>query len=60
MEDMGPTGSVAGTPDGTERLENLAGDPQSPLRIERLAFGGSAEQEGVVLTTLDRAVNWVR
>ena len=60
MEGTKQEGSVAGVPDGTERLKNLAGDPQSAPRIARLAFGGSAEQEGVVLTTLDRAVNWVR
>jgi len=60
MDGIEAKGGVSGTPGGTERSDNLAGDPQSPLRIERLAFGGSPEQEGVVLTTLDRAVNWVR
>jgi NADH-quinone oxidoreductase subunit B len=60
MEGIEAKGGVAGTPSGTDRADNLAGDPQSPLRIERLAFGGSPEQEGVVLTTMDRAVNWVR
>ena len=60
MEDAEAKGVWAGTPGGVERLDNLAGDPQSPPRIARLAFGGSAEQEGVVLTTLDKAVNWVR
>ena len=60
MEGKEAKGSAAETPEGTERADNLAGDPQSPPRIERLAFGGSPEQEGVVLTTMDRAVNWVR
>ena len=60
METTDPKGVWAGDPSGVERAENLAGDPQSPTRIARLAFGGSAEQEGVVLTTLDNAVNWVR
>jgi len=60
MERTEAKGVWAGTPGGADRLDNLAGDPQSPPRIARLAFGGSAEQEGVVLTTLDKAVNWVR
>ena len=45
---------------GTDHFDNLAGDPQSPSRIVQLAYGGHPEQEGVMLTTLDRAVNWVR
>lgn len=45
---------------GTERFDNLAGDPQSPTRIATLAYGGSHEQEGLILTTLDNAVNWIR
>ena len=44
MEGKEAKGSAAETPEGTERADNLAGDPQSPLRIERLAFGGSPEQ----------------
>lgn len=43
-----------------ERFADLAGDPQSPTRIAQLAYGGDNEQEGVLLTTLDNAVNWVR
>ncbi len=43
-----------------ERFNNLAGDPQSPTRIASVAYGGDAEQEGLILTTLDKAVNWVR
>jgi NADH-quinone oxidoreductase subunit B len=45
---------------GEERFQALAGDPQSPARIAQVTYGGSHEQEGVVLTTLDSAVNWVR
>jgi NADH-quinone oxidoreductase subunit B len=45
---------------GNQRFDNLAGDPQSPARIAQLAYGGRPEQEGVVLTTMDMAVNWVR
>jgi NADH-quinone oxidoreductase subunit B len=60
METAEPKGVWAGNPSSAERSDNLAGDPQSRPRITRLAFGGSAEQEGVVLTTLDKAVNWVR
>jgi len=45
---------------GHERFEDLAGDPQSSRRIATLAYGGSSEQEGVLFTTLDNAVNWVR
>ncbi len=45
---------------GTERFDNLVGDPQSPRRIAQLAYGGDQEQEGLILTTLDNAVNWIR
>jgi NADH-quinone oxidoreductase subunit B len=45
---------------GTERFENLAGDPQSPTRIASLSYGGDYEKEGLILTTLDNAVNWIR
>ncbi len=45
---------------GTDRFVNLAGDPQSPTRIANVTYGGSHEQEGLILTTLDNAVNWIR
>ena len=35
-------------------------DPLAPARIAQVTYGGSHEQEGLVLTTLDSAVNWVR
>ncbi len=35
-------------------------DPQVPARLARVAYGGSHETEGLILTTLDSAVNWVR
>ncbi|MGZ4819156.1 MAG: NADH-quinone oxidoreductase subunit B [Terriglobales bacterium] len=46
---------------GDERFENLEGyhthDPKTVLR--EINFG-EAEPEGVIMTTLDNAVNWVR
>jgi NADH-quinone oxidoreductase subunit B len=44
---------------GNERFNNLAGDPQSPTRIANVTYGGE-ENDGLILTTLDMAVNWVR
>ena len=44
---------------GNERFNNLAGDPQSPTRIANVTYGGE-ENDGLILTTLDAAVNWVR
>jgi NADH-quinone oxidoreductase subunit B len=37
-----------------------AGDPQLPARLAQVTYGGSHETEGLILTTLDSAVNWVR
>jgi len=45
---------------GEERFLNTVGDPHDPRQVVRATFGGDAEQEGVILTTLDKAVNWVR
>ena len=45
---------------GDERFLNTVGDPQDLRQMVRATFGGDADQEGVILTTLDKAVNWVR
>src|SRR3954465_2426447 len=45
---------------GDQRFLNTVGDPQDVRQMVRATFGGSYEQEGLVLTTLDNAVNWVR
>ncbi len=44
---------------GEDRFDNLAGEPQDQRRIQELTFG-EQEHEGILLTTLDNAVNWVR
>ena len=44
---------------GVQRFRNLAGDPQSTSRVAEVTFGDQ-QNEGIVLTTLDYAVNWVR
>ncbi len=46
---------------GDERLENVEGyHPHDPRGTIREVHFGEAQPEGVVLTTLDNAVNWVR
>ena len=42
---------------GKDRFENLAGS--EPERVREVTFG-EQPYEGLVLTTLDKAVNWVR
>ena len=44
---------------GAERFDNLVGSDQSRGQILRAAFG-QQQHEGVVLTQLDKVVNWVR
>src|SRR5512141_157725 len=44
---------------GTERFDNLVGTDQSVGAVRRATFG-EQPNEGLVLTTLDNAVNWVR
>ncbi len=44
---------------GEERFDDLVGSEHDSRRIREVAFG-SQQPEGVVMTTLDRAVNWVR
>jgi NADH-quinone oxidoreductase subunit B len=46
---------------GDERFENLEGSHQhEPKGIVREAVFGDPQAEGIILTTLDNAVNWVR
>jgi NADH-quinone oxidoreductase subunit B len=44
---------------GHTRFENTVGSEHDARRIARVTYGSEAE-EGIVLTTLDKAVNWVR
>ncbi len=44
---------------GDERLDNLVGSQHDLRRMKEVAFG-EAQPEGILLTTLDKAVNWVR
>ncbi len=44
---------------GKERFENLAGAPGSTTHIQQVAFGDE-QPEGIILTQLDKAVNWAR
>ncbi len=46
-------------PTGRQRFANLAGDPVDGRHIRSVTFGTDTP-EGVVLTSLDKAVNWVR
>jgi NADH-quinone oxidoreductase subunit B len=46
-------------PTGHERFANLAGDPVDREHIRSVTYGTDTP-EGVVLTNLDKAVNWVR
>jgi NADH-quinone oxidoreductase subunit B len=53
-----PPGELPET--GDQRFLNTVGDPQDPRQVVRATFGGLENDESVVLTTLDKAVNWVR
>src|SRR5690242_21461864 len=44
---------------GNERFENVVGSEHDEARIRKVTFGGETP-EGIVLTTLDKAVNWAR
>src|SRR3954466_15043695 len=46
-------------PNGHERFENLVGTNQSRSAVLRATFG-EQQHEGVVLASLDAAVNWMR
>jgi len=42
-----------------ERFDNLVGSEHSATTVQRVTFGNE-QPEGVILTQLDKAVNWVR
>jgi NADH-quinone oxidoreductase subunit B len=44
---------------GEERFDNLVGSEHDKARVHEVTFG-EVQPEGVVMTTLDKAVNWVR
>jgi NADH-quinone oxidoreductase subunit B len=44
---------------GDERFDNLVGSHNDPHRVREVTFG-EVQHEGILLTTLDNAVNWVR
>ena len=44
---------------GEERFDNLVGSEHDEARVREVTFG-DVQPEGIVLTTLDKAVNWVR
>ena len=44
---------------GKERFEDLVGSEHDRARVREVTFGVQ-QQENVLMTTLDRAVNWVR
>jgi NADH-quinone oxidoreductase subunit B len=43
----------------SERFDNLVGSDQSTEQLRRATFG-EQPNEGIIMTTLDNAVNWVR
>jgi NADH-quinone oxidoreductase subunit B len=43
---------------GEKRFENLVGS-DAPARMHRVTFGGD-ENEGIILASLDAAINWAR
>ncbi len=45
--------------EGKQRFENTVGSEHDPLRTRAVTFG-EQPPEGVILTSLDKAVNWVR
>lgn len=45
--------------EGTERFENFVGAQNTPTRVQQVAFGTEVP-EGIILTQLDKAVNWAR
>jgi NADH-quinone oxidoreductase subunit B len=53
-----PAGEMHET--GTEAFLNTVGNPADKRQIVRATFGGQENDESVILTTLDNAVNYVR
>jgi NADH-quinone oxidoreductase subunit B len=47
------------TMNGDKRYENLVGSQHDPARIREVAFG-ETQPDGIILTSLDKAVNWAR
>ncbi len=45
---------------GTDRFEGLVGAGANATRIHKVAFGEGGQPEGLILTTLDSAINWAR
>jgi NADH-quinone oxidoreductase subunit B len=45
---------------GEARFENLVGTDQSRTHIREVTMGNNQAEQGVLFTTLDSAVNWVR
>ena len=45
---------------GEVRFENLVGSDQSRTRIRAVTMGNEQAEQGVLFTTLDVAVNWIR
>jgi len=50
---------ASGPQNGRTTLEDVVGSQPSPERIRQVIFGDESQQ-GIMLTTLDKAVNWVR
>src|SRR5258706_7798168 len=44
---------------GEERFDNVGGGEHDQREVARVPYGGE-ESEGILLTTLDKAVNWAR
>jgi NADH-quinone oxidoreductase subunit B len=44
---------------GEERFDNLVGDPHDRARVREVTFGNPVPED-IVLTQLDKVVNWVR
>jgi len=60
MPDLKTSVPPAAAPPGSKTvLEDVAGSELSPERIRQVIFGDEPQQ-GIMLTTLDKAVNWVR